>query len=489
MKYLQLLNHSFVFRWVVPLVACAFALCIRLPFINLRDITLDEPFTIFHAQQSVSHIWLLPFTGEPNPPLFMLLLHYWIGWFGIEPMAVRSLPLLFGCITVFFVYRTALQTAGQIAAIMSAVLICASSVHIYFSLEARTYSLVSMGAAMALFFYTQLTSCQKDSRWWLVGLICSNFILVYSHYFGWFVLLNEAIITIIFYRSRNIFLKMLVVFIVTLIGYIPIVFAVIKQFGHSAKGTWVKPPQDGQLLNELYQWSNSSMVAMVFCCIIFVGVLILIYKAKKYHSLPTTSFKPFVVFLLWAAIPFTFMYVVSFRIPIFLDRYILFNSIPFYLATATLLSYVYNDVLYVKVGAVSIVLLLFIKSTKIGSHEYYWRDTKAAVAQTSLLKTPETLVLLDPGWQKNLFAYHYNRSFFRQYDKLDSLLKSDNIESIWNAQQVNYFLEMYPNKTKIVLFEDGSDGSVRMALDSLFEKTDSSFYEQCLYVSSYQRRK
>ncbi len=52
------------------------ALISKILFIGARDICLDEPFTIFHAQNNVLDILKLPAQNEPNPPMFMLLLHF-----------------------------------------------------------------------------------------------------------------------------------------------------------------------------------------------------------------------------------------------------------------------------------------------------------------------------------------------------------------------------------------------------------------------------
>src|ERR1035437_4241326 len=88
----------------LPALLFLISFCWKLYYIGTRDICLDEPFTIFHAQFGVWDILKLPTQNEPNPPLFMLLVHFWIKVFGISSNSIRILPLLFNAATVVFIY-------------------------------------------------------------------------------------------------------------------------------------------------------------------------------------------------------------------------------------------------------------------------------------------------------------------------------------------------------------------------------------------------
>ena len=79
-------------------------LLVTLPFISSAPISIDEPFSIFYAQQDIGEF--LPFLNQGNnPPLHFILLHYWINLFGISSFSVRSLSLLFSILTIPVLYN------------------------------------------------------------------------------------------------------------------------------------------------------------------------------------------------------------------------------------------------------------------------------------------------------------------------------------------------------------------------------------------------
>ena len=87
-------------------------LLICLPFIDSYPVDLDEPFTIFWSQQDLDEM-LTMFRNENNPPLHFFLLHFWIKIFGIGPVAVRSLSLIFSVLTIPVLFKLGKKVKHQ----------------------------------------------------------------------------------------------------------------------------------------------------------------------------------------------------------------------------------------------------------------------------------------------------------------------------------------------------------------------------------------
>ena len=76
---------------------------LRILTLNSRSFWLDEATSVRQAS------WDLPvifdrMSANVHPPLFHILLHYWIRIFGRTEIAVRSYPLFFGILAIPLAY-------------------------------------------------------------------------------------------------------------------------------------------------------------------------------------------------------------------------------------------------------------------------------------------------------------------------------------------------------------------------------------------------
>jgi len=73
-------------------------------YLGEHNLDLDEPFTLYQAQGSLGDLVSM-MKWDNNPPLFYVLMHYWIRIFGISPFSARSISLLFSSFTIIFIYK------------------------------------------------------------------------------------------------------------------------------------------------------------------------------------------------------------------------------------------------------------------------------------------------------------------------------------------------------------------------------------------------
>ena len=69
------------------------AFVVRFHGITLPAIWYDEAFSVLLARHEPWQIWSLT-ARDVHPPLYYLVLHYWIAWFGDGALAVRSLSVI-----------------------------------------------------------------------------------------------------------------------------------------------------------------------------------------------------------------------------------------------------------------------------------------------------------------------------------------------------------------------------------------------------------
>src|SRR5690606_18065489 len=133
-------------------------LVIRGIYLDSNPIELDEPFSIFYSQMEIGEI-INGLKDGNNPPLYELFLHFWIKIAGISPFAVRFPSLLFSVLTVFFMYLISKKVFNTRVAILSVVLVSFSNYHLFFSHEARVYSLFTLLTTVS--FYLLILIIEK----------------------------------------------------------------------------------------------------------------------------------------------------------------------------------------------------------------------------------------------------------------------------------------------------------------------------------------
>lgn len=167
---------------LVLLTCLVLALSVRFYSIDLNPIWYDEAFGIRVAHQAPAQI--LALAGKDNhPPLYYLILHYWIHWFGDSAGAVRSLGVLADIGAMVLALKllslVATSAATRIAALLLALL--PSSVQI--SQDVRMYPLLAlwlMAATVALVCWSQMP---QHKRYPLLYVLLMS-MAMYTHYFA-----------------------------------------------------------------------------------------------------------------------------------------------------------------------------------------------------------------------------------------------------------------------------------------------------------------
>ena len=143
----------------------ALGLALRLISLN-QSLWLDEAILANAVSQfSLPDLITKFMPTDFNPPLFYLLEWFWGRLFGFSEIALRLPSVIFGLVTVYLVYRL----GGKLPALLLAV----SGLHIYYSQEARMYSLAALAVVGSFYFI-------KQKRWGLYLL--ATLAAIYSHY-------------------------------------------------------------------------------------------------------------------------------------------------------------------------------------------------------------------------------------------------------------------------------------------------------------------
>jgi mannosyltransferase len=153
-----------------------------LRFFNLgyNSLWLDEATTYGVSQGSFAEIWQTSVTGEFHPPLFHWIEHLMLT-FGHSEIVLRAVPALLGTLAIPVFYLIGKEFRDKNVGIISAALLTVSFFGIFYSQEARAYSVVLFVFSLAILFYLRALRSDKKTDWILFALFSA--LSVWIHYF------------------------------------------------------------------------------------------------------------------------------------------------------------------------------------------------------------------------------------------------------------------------------------------------------------------
>ena len=158
-------------------------LIIRLSIIEV-GLWRDESSSFFNSILPEAGPFWERFTySELNPPAFYLLLHEWMGVFGTSDVAIKIPSLIFGVLLIPATYFLGRAIGSPTAGLIAAALGTFSHEAIYYSQEARPYTLAAVFATLTTIF--AIRSFDKTRKLTdLLAFVAAGTVLAYSHYAG-----------------------------------------------------------------------------------------------------------------------------------------------------------------------------------------------------------------------------------------------------------------------------------------------------------------
>jgi uncharacterized membrane protein len=135
--------------------------------------------------------------SDTSPPLYYLLLAYWMQAFGTSDLAVKLFSVICGLLAFPVLWKMAGDFGGSKARVPAALIYALAPVCIYYSTEVRMYALLWLLAGVNLWATLRLS--REGNRWPLLAIwIASATAGLYTHYFFLFILAATGIWMLIY---------------------------------------------------------------------------------------------------------------------------------------------------------------------------------------------------------------------------------------------------------------------------------------------------
>ena len=129
--------------------------------------------------------------GESTPPLYYTTAWFWSKLFGTGEVGLRALSALIGTALVPVAFALAAKLASRRISAVLCALVAVNPMLIWFSQEARAYSLLVLTSAASVLAFVYVLESPTRRR--LAGWAVASALTVATHYFGLFLVGAEAI--------------------------------------------------------------------------------------------------------------------------------------------------------------------------------------------------------------------------------------------------------------------------------------------------------
>ncbi|MFJ4349708.1 glycosyltransferase family 39 protein [Pseudomonas sp. NPDC089428] len=361
--------------WPLPILLLA--TLVRLYGSTASAIWCDEGSSLLMSQYSPSLIWIHS-AHDVHPPLYFLLLHIWIGAFGDSLFSIRFLSVLTGIGTVGLGMWLVYQVATRHAAIVAGVLMALLPIAVRYSQEVRMYSLMGLwllGATLALVYWVR----KPERHRYLVIYVLLMTASFYTHYFtGLCALSHWAYLTVVRSEKRrlvtlpawwvaNSFIAMLYA------PWIPGLIDLLQHLDQLRAGGdigWIEPITMASLPSTLWQYLTLSDAQNLRWPLYLALPLALVLVTGAVCLRDRSPYKFNVLLAIYAFLPLIVVFVVSWKVPLLVERYLMFSALGLPMILAIAIDQLRRHFRYAAVAMLVTVLTVEL----VGLHNDYQTD-------------------------------------------------------------------------------------------------------------------
>jgi 4-amino-4-deoxy-L-arabinose transferase-like glycosyltransferase len=396
----SVLVHSRYAQSLIILTLLGFFL--RFYNLGFNSLWLDEASTNTFAVMSIPEIWKATAGGEFNPPLFYWIEHLMLV-FGNNEVVLRFVPALLGVLTIPLIYFAGKEFMDRNVGIIAAAAFAFSPFLIFYSQEARAYSMMLFFVAFAMVFYFKALNTNELKNWAIFGILSA--LAFWSHFYS-FVIIASLILYALFLQIGNFKnniqnLKMIGLSIVLFVALcFPLILLAIQLFATRTSSAPTFGIHGLGIISETFkQLSGFSDIPMFLFLILFIiGIIqaFLIDKNKGFFLVTLT------------ALTFVISFFLSFKMPM-QPRYLIFFNTIFFLGVAVSYKMFYSlinnrGVVYGFIALLAIISAPMVVDYYKGYSKEDWRGFSGQIQQ---ITKPGDLVVVVPGYISQPLNYYY----------------------------------------------------------------------------------
>lgn len=350
---------------------------------------------------------------DVHPPGYQILIFFVKQGIGNSPAALRLPSAIAGVMCIYVLFILGRKLFSPSVGFLSAAFLTVSPVHIWYSQEARAYSILVLLVTMSVYLLVRMIqNLEKESNPGLSNTICFiavNILMEYFHYLGLLmaVLASGAILLFTIFRRSGLKASVAVC-IVSAAAFVPWIPAALKQSGSE---NYITTPGISSLQSLYYEYMSWSRVMQVLFAIIVPAALIVYRRRRSYAE--TIPLYGLTIVIMWIVLPILTALAISFLlVPIVTNRNLLVTLPAFFLLLSVSVHILLKSrLLRFLVGALILLLLavqlLFIRKHYTRPHKSQFREVARFTAEN--VDPGSDYLIVASSWNEFYFDYYFQR--------------------------------------------------------------------------------
>lgn len=352
----------------------------------------DEAWTSLISQ--LPYLSMLKTTAADfHPPAYYTVVELWYKIFPETEVSTRLISVIFYFLTVFLVYKLVyfISTSGEskpfrvnlqgeptpevirkgrVWGLITAAVVLVNPIFFAYAFEARNYTLFAFAATGSIYFLLRILAHPRGviahpGGGWLgnvVGFVLFSTLGIYTHYYMFFTLAAQGLYILIW--ERKILLKMIGLWTIVAVLYLPWIPFLFSQVTSVGQGYWIGRI-DGRTHFEALLRILSGEYQNIFRPILFWLLIGLIIIGLFQHLRQKSFERPYILIWLWAIVPFILASLPGLRIerlavpfrPVFFWRYLIPAAVPLSMVIVHAAQKLPGDLFKLAIGSIIILSL------------------------------------------------------------------------------------------------------------------------------------
>jgi len=428
----------------ILLVVLLLAFGLRVVGLNAQSLWRDEVDSIRFASRPLKAALAIFTVAGENGPLYYLMLKFWIALAGRSEVAIRFFSVLWGTAAIAIVALIGQRLLGRSGGLLLALLMTTSPYLIWYSQEARMYSLVLALTLLSSALYGLLLTHNGVASW--AGYVMVTSACFYTHVLSAFLVPVHFVTGLLYWPQFRLRWRVwLPAFACLILPYLPLAGWQLRTLIRSFQTGHLFVPLEQMLVSLLVGWTvgiqgRIGWVSLTGVVFLILAALIWPHKIGKgrknleelgmargnsreskenrdiKHLLAVgvrlvQERRAALAMILYVALPVVGVFLVSLRVPLFTDRYLIWTAPAFYGLLAAGLVAVGQRSKGVAAISLAILLTTHAQSWWTQSHTAIKADFRAAAAFVLAAEQPNDLILFNMPYIQYNFDYYHPRAY------------------------------------------------------------------------------